>query len=114
MNAIVRRVDHDGAVEKQVKYADLLPVGTLFPEMMLPVSVPVILGQFYFFEKPYEAPSAPSDIVAGKLTHYESSTEICTLHTYVNRTKNPLHYQPAWLSSKGTLEYGRNSIESQI
>ncbi len=32
MNARIRRVDHDGALEKQVKYADLLPIGTLFPQ----------------------------------------------------------------------------------
>ena len=52
MTALIRRTDHDGSKEKQVKYADLLPVGTLFPEKMLPASIPAHLDQFYFFDAP--------------------------------------------------------------
>jgi hypothetical protein len=105
MNAVIRRVDHDGAFEKQVKYEDLLPIGTLFPEKMLPASVPVHVGQFYFFEDPAD----PSMIAAGKLTLYDSNTEMCTLQTYVTRDKtNNRHYTPLWISPTGLHEYGRN------
>ena len=65
MNAIIRRADHDGAMEKQVKYADLLPIGTLFPEKMLPASVPAHVGQLYFFDAPVDDGPASSHIKAG-------------------------------------------------
>ncbi len=49
MSAVTRRVDHDGATEKQVCYSDLLPIGTLFPEKMLPTAIPIHVNKFYFF-----------------------------------------------------------------
>ena len=82
MTAIIRRVDHDSALEKQVKYADLLPIGTLFPEKFLPASVPVQVDQFYFFAAPPDYDSTISTTKAGKLIQYDSSLEMCTIHEY--------------------------------
>ncbi len=53
--------------EKQVKYDDLLPLGTLFPEKMLPATVPVQVDHFYFFDASCTDGSVTSKVKAGKL-----------------------------------------------
>jgi len=107
MNALIRRVDHDGAKEKQVKYADLLPVGTLFPEKMLPASIPVHLDQFYFFDALANDGSISSAIKAGKLLKHDSSLEMCIIQEYLSTSTNECHYQPTWLSPKGAIVCSR-------
>jgi len=101
MNARIRKVDHDGAQEKQVKYADLLPLGTLFPEKMLPATVPVQVDQFYFFDASNPDGSFSSKVKAGKLLQYDANTEMCTFHEYQSTATNVRHYQPTWISPKG-------------
>ena len=109
MNALIRRVDHDGTTEKQVKYADLLPVGTLFPEKMLPTSVPVHVDQFYFFDAPATDGSISSVIKAGKLLQYDSNSQMCTIHEYLSPSTNACFYQPTWRSPEGEITCSRNS-----
>jgi len=103
MNARIRRVDHDGAQEKQVKYADLLPLGTLFPEKMLPATVPVQVDQFYFFDASSPDGSVSSKVRAGKLLHYDANLEMCTIQQYESNAINVRHYQPTWISPKGVI-----------
>ena len=109
MNALIRRVDHDGTTEKQVKYADLLPVGTLFPEKMLPTSVPVHVDQFYFFDAPANDGSISSEIKSGKLLQYDSKSQMCTIQEYLSPSTNECYYQPTWRSHEGVIVCSRNS-----
>jgi hypothetical protein len=87
--------------EKQVKYADLLPLGTLFPEKMLPATVPVQVDQFYFFDASNSDGSFSSKVKAGKLLQYDANTEMCTFHEYQSTAINVRHYQPTWISPTG-------------
>ena len=109
MNAIIRRVDHDGAIEKQVRYSDLLPLGTMFPEKMLPQSVSIHENQFYFFANPLPTISATQSVKAGKLITYDGITQMCLMHYYENTPKTESQYTPLWISSAGVIKRARIS-----
>ena len=112
MNALIRRIDHDGTKEKQVKYSDLLPVGTLFPEKMLPASIPVNIDQFYFFDALAKDGSISSAIKAGKLLQHDSSLDMCIIQEYLSTSTNECHYQPTWLSPQGEIVRSRTPKKS--
>ena len=112
MNALIRRIDHDGTKEKQVKYSDLLPVGTLFPEKMLPASIPVNIDQFYFFDALAKDGSISSAIKAGKLIQHDSSLDMCIIQEYLSTSTNECHYQPTWLSPQGEIVRSRTPKKS--
>jgi len=109
MSAVIRRVDHDGAIEKQVCYSDLLPIGTLFPEKMLPSAIPIHVNQFYFFEDPVDTASETTNVKAGKLISHDVPTQTCTMHYYENTPKTVCQYTPLWISSHGKITRGRIS-----
>jgi len=109
MSAVIRRVDHDGAIEKQVCYSDLLPIGTLFPEKMLPSAIQIHVNQFYFFSDPEDTTSETTNVKAGKLISHDVPTQTCTMHYYENTPKTVCQYSPLWISSHGKITRGRSS-----
>ena len=80
-----------------------MPLGTLFPEKMLPATLPVQVDTFYFFDASPSDGSRSSKVKAGKLLEYDTTLEMCTLHEYQSNAINVCHYQPTWISPKGVI-----------
>jgi hypothetical protein len=94
--ARIRRVTHDDVVEDTVNYADLSPVGTARPELMLERKIDLHTGNMLFFE------AQDGKIQAGLLLSKVNST--LTVHMLRQAQKRDRRFVPLYRLKSGAIE----------
>ena len=100
----IQITNHESSNDKVVMYADLLPLGIAYPELMVnPASITIEPGHFCFFQIP--SATMTVFVVPGMILGADYDTQMCTVHRYqqVERPKNK--FMPMWAPIEGSIPY---------
>ena len=90
-------------------YADLLPIGIAYPELMVDSAIITIEpGNFCFFQ----IPSATTRvfIVPGLIVGADYETQMCTVHRYQHLGRPKNNFIPMWAPIEGSMPYRGKQI----
>jgi len=102
--ARIRITNHDTSVDKIVLYADLLPIGIAYPELMIDTPlVDIHPGTFCFYKYFYNNTDDANQtllINAGSIISCNLEQNQCTVHCYQQEGRPKTRYKPTYNKQK--------------
>jgi hypothetical protein len=102
--ARIRITNHDTSVDKIVLYADLLPIGIAYPELMIDTPiVDIHPGTFCFYKYFYNNTDDANQtlmINAGSIISCNLEKNQCTVHCYQQDRRPTTRYKPTYNKQK--------------
>ena len=103
--ARIRLTNHDSSIDKIVLYADLLPIGIAYPELMIDTPlVDIHPGTFCFYKystfNNVDDPNQTIMICAGSIISCNLEQNQCTVHCYQQDRRPSTKYKPLYTTKK--------------